>query len=111
MEKNWGLAFPSGWTWTQAFNDQGSFALAGGQLLGAKSCMLVVRLPGLKWDFRPPGTLMVLNRFSFGFEEEVRKDGLKVTVSDWKRRVVLEVKAKEDVDRWQTFNTPARDGQ
>ena len=54
---------------------------------------------------------MVLNRFSFGFEEEVRKDGLKVTVSDWKRKVVLEVKAKENVDCWQTFNTPARDGQ
>lgn len=72
--------------------------------------MLVVRLPDVNWDFRPPGTISLLG-MSWGYQETVKRDGLKVVVSDMWRKVELEVKANSTVDEWQKFNTPAADGQ
>jgi len=116
-EKNWGSAFPSGWTWSQGVQPDKRgvcYALAGGKLLGVKTIMLVLRLSnGIEWNFRPPATLMLFNWLSFGFREELDKQNgvLKVSVNDMYKRVVVQVTSIQPVEDWLSVNTPAADGQ
>ena len=100
QEKNWGQSFPSAWTWSQAISLESpglSYVLAGGQLLGVKSIMVNTRLSnGLEWDFRPPLTINIAG-WSLGFQEEYdnQKGTLKINVSDWTRKVTIQVRSTQ----------------
>ncbi|KZT57176.1 hypothetical protein CALCODRAFT_483388 [Calocera cornea HHB12733] len=119
-EKNWGLGFPRGWVWSQAFSSSSdpsvpgaSFALAGGKILAQRAYMVLFRSPatGREWDFRPPWTVLLFGRGVTIREELDRQgDGLVLDVCDWRRRVVVRVKAQEPRDTWLPMHCPLRNG-
>ncbi|KZO99428.1 hypothetical protein CALVIDRAFT_380763 [Calocera viscosa TUFC12733] len=118
-EKNWGLTFPRGWIWSQAFSTNkdsspgASFALAGGKILGQRAHMVLFRSPstGRKWDFRPPWTLLLFGK-GVTIAEHVDKEAneLLLEVCDLSRKLVIRVRAQEPREAWLPVHCPLRVG-
>ncbi|PUU84251.1 hypothetical protein B9Z19DRAFT_1070516 [Tuber borchii] len=125
IEKNWGVAFPSGWTWAQAFlpptpsetapsNDNGEFklSLAGGQTLFQKAYLLSYTSPTTILRFKPPFSLLPFTLSTpFCSEEIDSRAGLfKISVADFTHKIVLTVKGPEMHRGWVGLHCPLSGG-
>ncbi|CUS10992.1 unnamed protein product, partial [Tuber aestivum] len=128
IEKCWGAAFPSGWTWAQAFsppraptppegapsNDDGGFklSLAGGQTLLQKAYLLSYASPTTTLHFKPPFSLLPLTLSTpFCSEEIDSRAGLfKISVANFTHKIVLAVKAPEMHRGWIGLHCPLSGG-
>ncbi|KAG0641006.1 hypothetical protein HOY80DRAFT_883894 [Tuber brumale] len=128
IEKNWGVAFPSGWTWVQAFSpprtptpskaipshDDGAFklSLAGGQTLFQKAYLLSYTSPTTTLRFKPPFSLLPLTLSTpFCSDEIDSRAGLfKISVANFTHKIVLAVKGPEMHRGWIGLHCPLSGG-
>ena len=120
VEKNWGLSFPQGWIWLQAFSKSEAesphkartFSMAGGKTLGQKAYLLGYRSENLQWSFRPPFTLMPFG-FATPFVAETFDSKMGTAhfeVCSLMRKLVVEVESPSDHDGWLGLACPLKDG-
>ncbi|RPA93764.1 hypothetical protein L873DRAFT_1703968 [Choiromyces venosus 120613-1] len=132
IEKNWGVAFPSGWTWVQAFpppltnptttpsessppsnQDPGfKLCLAGGQTLFQKAYLLSYTSPTTTLRFTPPFSLLPFTLSTpFCSEEIDSRAGLfKLSVANFTHKIVLTVKGPEMHRGWVGLHCPLSSG-
>jgi tocopherol cyclase len=119
IEKNWGVSFPRGWTWMQAFSgnqanpsSMRTFAMAGGKLLAQKAFMLGYRSEKLDWSFSSPITLMPLcSPTPFMAETYDSKKGTAhYEVGSLMKKIVVDVQAPAEHEGWLALNCPLEEG-
>ncbi|KAF7794021.1 hypothetical protein EIP86_005149 [Pleurotus ostreatoroseus] len=98
IEKNWGVSFPQGWIWCQAFaraEKQKSLCLAGGIALPYIEAYLVgYRSPRCHWDFRPPFTVAALGVSPFMcIKRDSGAGTFTLTVQTLTRKLVIQAEA------------------
>ena len=110
QEKNWGLAFPTSWMWSQAVSDDGSayLALAGGDLgvgpLTAHSYMLGYRSGGRVIDFR------IGQGLSDSFVDEVDGCARKFSLEANNDFYMLKLIASADPQSFASLSIPTSEG-
>ncbi|PCH44995.1 hypothetical protein WOLCODRAFT_105975 [Wolfiporia cocos MD-104 SS10] len=96
LEKNWGKSFPSGWIWSQAFeDDERAISLAGGSALpGVQAYLVGYRSAHYQWDFRPPFSVSIGPLSPFMKVKYSSRDGtVDLEVRTWLRKLIVNIKA------------------
>ena len=118
LEKNWGVSFPTGWTWIQSFSKplkaEGlrTFCLAGGKIMGQKAYLLGYRSEKIQWSFCPPFTLMPFC-FATPFAGETidsKKGTARFEMASLAKKLVVEVSSPPDHEGWLGLCCPLSDG-
>lgn len=102
VEKNWGVSFPRGWIWCQAFpsasSEGRSICLAGGTALpGVHAYLIGYRSPKVNWDFRPPYS-MAIGPISPFLSVQIDSQHGTIRLATWtlKRKLCINITAPPD---------------
>ncbi|KAL0955667.1 hypothetical protein HGRIS_001894 [Hohenbuehelia grisea] len=135
VEKNWGVEFPDGWVWVQAFKhpprvmdseseeiaanhiapipSTTTFSLAGGKILGQRAYLLGFQSPTIgQWSFRPLWTLLPFGfRTPFCTERvDARAGTFELTVCGIWRKLIVRAEAPPDHAGWVPMACPLARG-
>lgn len=117
IEKNWGVSFPTGWTWLQGFSKSGekttTFVMAGGKTMGQKAYLLGYRSEKIDISFAPLWTLMPLGIPTPFARDIVDSKNGRITfdVSSLTQRLVIEAQGPgPDDESWIGLHCPLTEG-